>query len=251
LGDVHVTALPAIDASDALDAEKVASGAATGFSAYGLLDPAIIGNVGQNLSVDAAAVTNLFSKAVHLAVPRIPDIPASATTVSVSGADPTLSLVGGGQPNGIVSVQVMLDHPPPEGSTGMTEAHMALTYDPSVLTVSTKDITLGTIPGAGWKLAAEVDAATGQIGITLYILSRTPITAEQVGSLVHIAFHVVPGAAVPATAIQLVNEVTPNGQRFVTDVDDDQGPLVLSPGADRLVVKLFPTIDSRRLPKRI
>ena len=29
LGDVHVTAAPAIDASDALDAQKVASGAAT------------------------------------------------------------------------------------------------------------------------------------------------------------------------------------------------------------------------------
>jgi hypothetical protein len=76
LGDVHVTALPAIDASDALDAEKVASGAAMGYSAYTLLDPAIIGNVGQNISVDSAAVTNLFSKAAHLAVPRIPNIPA-------------------------------------------------------------------------------------------------------------------------------------------------------------------------------
>ena len=112
LGDVHVTALPAIDASDALDAQKVASGAATGFSAYTLLDPAIIGNVGQNISVDSAAVTNLFSKAVHLAVPRIPTIPAAVTTVSVSGADPTLSLVGSVQADsGIVNVQVLLDHP--------------------------------------------------------------------------------------------------------------------------------------------
>ena len=155
LGDVHVTALPAIDASDALDAQKVASGAATGFSAYTLLDPAIIGNVGQNISVDAAAVTNLFSKAVHLAVPRIPSIPAAVTTVSVSGADPTLSLVGAVQANGIVSVAVMLDHPHPAGSTGMTEAHLALTYDPSVLSVSASDITLGSIPGLA-RLADHV-----------------------------------------------------------------------------------------------
>ena len=42
-GDVVVTAAPAIDASDALDAENVASGAYTGFSAYTLLDPAIVG----------------------------------------------------------------------------------------------------------------------------------------------------------------------------------------------------------------
>jgi hypothetical protein len=236
LGDVHVTALPAIDASDALDAEKVASGAATGFSAYTLLDPAIIGNVGQNISVDAAAVTNLFSKTAHLPVPRIPNIPAAVTTVSVSGADPTLSLVGAVQANGIVSVAVMLDHPHPAGSTGMTEAHLALTYDPSVLSVSEADITLGSIPGAGWRITSEVDAATGQIGINILNLAGTPITPTQAGSLVNIAFHVVPGAAPGGTSVQLVSQATPNGQRFVTEVDDDQGPLTLSPGVDRVDV---------------
>jgi hypothetical protein len=240
VGDVHVTAAPAIDASDALDALKVASGAATGFTAYTLLDPAIIGNVGQNISVDAAAVTNLFSKAVHLSVPRIPNIPASATTVSVGGADPTLSLVGAVQPNEIVSVQVMLDHPHPAGSTGMTEAHLALTYDPSMLSVSARDITLGSMPGlgSGWQVSSGVDATTGQIGITLYNLTGAPITATQAGSLIQIAFHVVPGAAAPWATVQLVSQVTPNGQRSVTEVDDDQGPLTLSPGMDHLLVKL-------------
>jgi hypothetical protein len=236
LGDVHVTALPAIDASDALDAERVASGAASGFSAYTLLDPAIIGNVGQNISVDAAAVTNLFSKAVHLAVPRIPTIPAAVTSVGVSGADPTLSLVGAAQANGIVSVAVMLDHPHPAGSTGMTEAHLAMTYDPSVLSVSAADITLGSIPGAGWRITSEVDAATGQIGINLFNLEGTPITSTQAGTLVNIDFHVVPGAAVAATSVQLVSQATPNGQRIVTEVDDDQGPLTLSTGVDRVEV---------------
>jgi hypothetical protein len=233
LGDVHVTALPAIDASDALDAQKVASGAASGFSAYTLLDPAIIGNVGQNISVDAAAVTNLFSKAAHLAVPRIPSLPSAVISVSVNGADPTLSLVGSVRANGIVSVAVMLDHPHPAGSTGMTEAHLSLTYDPSVLSVSASDITLGSIPGAGWRITSEVDAATGQIGINLFNLEGAPITATQAGSLVNIDFHVVPGAVVPATSVQLVTQATANGRRFVTEVDDNQGPLTLSPGVDR------------------
>jgi hypothetical protein len=120
----------------------------------------------------------------------------------------------------------------------MTEAHLALTYDPSVLSVSSADITLGSIPGlgAGWQITSEVDAATGQIGINLINPARTPITAMQAGSLVNIAFHVVPGAVVPATSVQLVNQVSPNGQRFLTDVDDSQGPLTLSPGLDRLVI---------------
>jgi N-acetylneuraminic acid mutarotase len=241
LGDVHVTAAPAIDASDALDALKVASGAATGFSAYTLLDPAIIGNfVAGHLSVDPASVTALFTRAAHLPVPQLPNIPAAATTVSVGGADPTLSLLGGVQPNGIVSVQVMLDQPHPAGSTGMTEAHLALTYDPSVLSVSARAITLGSMPGlgSGWQVSSEVDATTGQIGITLYNLTGTPITDSQAGSLVQIAFHVVPGAAAPWATVQLVSEVSPNGQRLVTELDDDQGPLTLSPGMDHLLVKL-------------
>ena len=177
VGDVHVTALPAIDASDALDAQKVASGptVASGFPAYGLLDPAIIGAFvpGSLVTVGPADVTALFSKAVHLPVASLPSIPAAVTTVNVSGADPTLSLVGAVQANGIVSVAVMLDHPHPAGSTGMTEAHLALTYDPSVLSVSASDITLGSIPGwRGWQITSEVDAATGQIGINLFNLER-------------------------------------------------------------------------------
>ena len=131
---------------------------------------------------------------------------------------------------------VLLDHPRPEGSTGLTEAVLALTYDPSVLSVSASDITLGSIPGQGkgWQLVSVVDPATGQIGIQLY--SDTPITATQAGSLVNIAFHVLPGATVPATAVQLVNAVTPNGQSFGTELADAQAAMILSPGVDRSVV---------------
>ena len=73
-----------------------------------------------------------------------------------------------------------------------------------------------------------MDAATGQIGIYLFNLEGTPITATQAGSLVNIEFHVVAGASVPATSVQLVSQVTTNGRLLVTEVDDDQGPLTLS-----------------------
>src|SRR5262249_54272728 len=136
LGDVAVSASAVIDASDALLANKVATSAASGggfsgFSAYGLLDPAIVGAFvpGHTISVDGSDVASLFSKAALLSVPTLPNIPANAT-VSVSGADPTVSLAGAVQAtNGIVAVPVMLDHPRPDGSTGMVEAHLALTYD--------------------------------------------------------------------------------------------------------------------------
>ena len=198
----------------------------------------------------------------------IPAIPTGLTITPV-GADPTLSL---GEPLGlgdtetgsggdkkttlaslspsllvsesrIFTVPVILDHPHPLGSTGMTEAILALTYDPLVLGVSPSDITLGSIPGlSSWQLASVVDQRAGQIGIELY--STTPITASESGSLVNIAFHRIDGERrgvsppwIPETAVQLVSSVAPGGQQFTTQVDDAQGQFVLSPGMDRLVVE--------------
>ena len=70
---------------------------------------------------------------------------------------------------------VLLDEPHPQGSTGLVEAELTLKYDPTVLSVSAADISLGSIPsrGTGWQLSAQVNAATGQITIQLY--SQTPI----------------------------------------------------------------------------
>jgi hypothetical protein len=149
-----------------------------------------------------------------------------------------------------VSVSVLLDDPHPEGSAGMTEAILALTYDPSALSVSASDITLGSIPGLGngWQLVSVVDQTTGQIGIELY--STTPISEDEAGSLVNIIFRVRPGEpggvspGSAATTVELVTSATPGGQQLTTQLEDAQGQLVLSPGMDRLV------IDNHALPFR-
>ena len=110
----------------------------------------------------------------------------------------------------------------------MTEAIVALAYDPSKLSVSAADIKLGSLPmlGAGWQLDTVVDQTSGQIGIVLY--STNSLTATGPGSLVDIAFHVRPGVGVTATGVQLVHGVMASGQQFTTQVDDAQGQLVLT-----------------------
>jgi hypothetical protein len=226
-------------------ANNVAAGTSTGFSSFTLLDPAIVGDPQSDISVDAGDVSALAAVVANLPEPAVPTIP-SGVTITPVGPDPTLSLVQPGgasalrglRANGVVNVSVQLDHPHPPGSAGMTEAVLALTYDPKVLSVSSADITLGSIPsqGTGWRISSVVDAATGQIGITLY--STTPITATQAGSLVNIAFHVLPGATLSATSVQLVDSAMPNGQQFTTQVDDAQGQFILSSGADRLEVRI-------------
>jgi hypothetical protein len=224
-GDGKITGL------DVATAGIVARGNSLGLGSYKLVDPAVVGDIAGDGSIDATAVSDLASYTSSLPTPPIPAIP-TGLTITPGGPDPTLSLASG---NGIVSV--LLDHPHPVGSTGMEEAVLALTYDPKVLTLSASDITLGSISGlnSGWHLVSVVDQATGQIGIDLY--STTAISATQAGSLVNISFHVVPGAAVPATGVALVNSVTPYGLSFSTEVADDQGQYILSPGMDRLMVE--------------
>jgi hypothetical protein len=216
-----------ISGLDLANAGNVAAGAATspiGLSAYKLVDPGMIGDIGGNGSIDSAAISSLAGFLAHVNTPSIPTPPAGLT-ITPGGPDPILSL---GAPLLSFTVPVLLDHPRPEGSTGMTEAIIGLVYDPKALSVSSADITLGSIPasGSGWQLASVIDALTGQIAIDLY--STTAITQGQAGSLVNIDFHLMPGASVTATAVQLVNAASPNGQWFSTEVADGEGKFVLS-----------------------
>jgi hypothetical protein len=251
LGDV--TGNGTIDGLDLATAINVAQGKDTGFAAYPLLDPAIVGDPALDFSVDAGDVSDLAAFAAHVPTPVIPALPAGLTITPV-GADPTLSLgavlrQGEGEngrqgdsplrplspcPALSIMVPVLLDNPHPLGSTGMTEAILALSYDPKVLTVATSDITLGSIPGlnGGWRLLSTIDPVTGRIGIQLY--GTTSLTDTQGGSLVEITFHALPGAALPATAVQLVDRAMIGGQEFTTQVDDAQGALVLTYGRRRM-----------------
>ncbi len=240
-----------IDGLDKLTANTVATGASTGFSGYAQLDPAIIGDVAGDFSVDAGDVSTIDAFVAQLQPTQIPEPPTQVAASNPSyvnpnsihspnAADPTLSVVTSrptpaDSPSG-VDIAVIIDHPHPDGSTGLTEATLALTYDPSMLNVAAADITLGTVPGrgTGWQIISMVDKTTGQIGIQLY--SATPIIATQGGSLVNITFHMLPGATASTTAVQLVNAATPYGQWFGTVLADSQGGLILSPGVDQVLV---------------
>ncbi len=235
-----------IDGVDTLTANTVAVGAAPGFDAYQLLDPAIIGDVAADLNVDAGDVSVIDLFTAHLNPTQIPAPPGLAVT-SPNASDPVLSLSTSTPMNGDGSfatapvVSVMLDHARPEGSNGLNEAILALTYDPAQLSITSADITLGSLPGQGqgWKMWSVIDASRGQIGIEVF--SQTPLTVSQAGSLVNLAFHVVPGNVRPETAwtaVRLVNAVAPTGQSFGTELADSHGPMILSPGLDVLVVPM-------------
>jgi hypothetical protein len=153
--------------------------------------------------------------------------------VTPVGPDPTLSVptnlvVTAG---GTVVVPVNIDTAHPTGSSGMTDAILALSYDPKVFEVSASDVQLGTIPegGSGWQLQTEVNAQTGLIGVEIY--SNTPIQSLSGGSLVTISMHVRETAPAGTTGLSLVPYVDPTGglRVYQTQVADAEGLFVLHP----------------------
>jgi hypothetical protein len=219
--------------NDASLVGRVAGGQDSGFAAFPLVDPVILADVAGEGTVTANDASQVAQLGVQRNVPNILPVPTGAQVAPSTAPDPLLSIPSGlpVTANGTVSVPVNLDEARPVGSTGLTEATLALRFDPSVFSVSASDFHLGSIPqaGSGWTLTSSVDVVSGQIGITLY--SLTPIASNLTGSLVTIDFHARPGPAVGTSSIQLAASVNPNDQgSYLTNVADTNGAMNLGIG---------------------
>ena len=218
--------------NDASLLAPVTGGTEPGFAAYQLVAPIIIAGVGGSTSLGATDSALLASYLNGVAVPQIPNQTGVTPSNFAPGPDPTVSIPTNLQvgANGVVTVPVNIDDPDPAGSTGMTLAQLAVTYDPTAFTVSPADVQLGTVPasGSGWSLQTVVDSTTGQIAITLS--SLTPITTSTAGSLVTIDFHSTGESQAGTTSIKLVSSVNPNGTgEIATSIFDSENRFTLSP----------------------
>ncbi len=132
---------------------NTAVGTLSGFSAFPLADPVILADLNNDGLVDASDVTLLNSLLSGTPRAQIPLVNPNGLTIIATGPDPTLSVAVAGQaiPGSTVTAAVNIDTARPAGSTGMTEAILALHYDPLLFTVSAVDVQLGTLPQRrGW-----------------------------------------------------------------------------------------------------
>ncbi len=235
-GDASGSANGSLSGGDASDISEVATsmdtnaatGALAGFSAFPLADPAIIADLNNDGLVDASDVTLLNSVLAGTPRPQIPTIPTNVP-ITAYGPDPLLSLPAAMQATsgGTLVVPVDIDTAHPDGSTGATEAILALEYNPQVFSVSPADVQLGSLTG-GWQLTAAVNAHAGEIGIDVF--GGTAIQTTNGGSLVAVTLHILDTAPGGTADLMLVSQVDPTGQRvFTTTVADGQGALVLHP----------------------
>src|SRR5262249_49307963 len=156
--------------SDALLMTRVVLQTDTGFAAYPLVDPVIVADTDGSgfIPSDAPLQANEAGVGVPTANLPVPPIPSGVVFQAIANnVDPTLSIPATlhVDVDGTVTVPVNIDDAHPAGSTGLTAAHLALTYDPRLFTVSATDIHLGSVLAAGsdWILVPIIDPATGQI----------------------------------------------------------------------------------------
>jgi len=212
----------------------------SGFPAYPLIDPVILGDTDGDGIFDGDAafqISELGVGAAAFSVAPVPNSvhvspgdPSPSTVFPVgNGLDPTLTLPSTLQvgADGTVVVPINIDDPRPPGSTGLIEAELALTYNPRLFTVSPADVHAGSLLAGGhWSVVPTIDQATGQIGIALS--SSTPISSATGGSLVTIDFHPT-GAGSGQAQFALVASVMPNGQYVMTELEDTLGTFTLTP----------------------
>ena len=262
LGDVTDTGGP-LSLQDATAISVVGSGVPNtaaqtipGFTAFPNLDPILIGDVSLQGIVNQTDAGTMTQQVGGTARPTIPYAPIGLPVTPV-GPDPTLTVGGGSwtvQGDTLV-VPVSIDTARPQGSSGMNDAMLALTFDPTIFDVSAADVQLGTVPeaGSGWQIKTEVNAQTGLIGLELY--SATPIVSPAGGSLVTIALHPRAGAATLAAAtppLTLVPYVDPSGgsRVYQTQVSDGQGAFVVhfQPNFEPAIVEMPSSLAENELP---
>jgi hypothetical protein len=227
----------AYTSNDAVLLTRVGLQTDSGLAAYPLIDPVIITDTDGSGFTPADAALQVNEAGVGLATSNlpIPPIPSGVTFAPIgNNVDPTVSVGreawGVGRDGRLVmTVPLNIDDAHPAGSTGLTEGHLALIYDPRVFTVSAADVHLGPVllAGTGWNVDPTINKATGQIAIAFS--STTPIGAAIGGSLVTIDFHQLVSGAAGSGKIALVDSVNLDGHVFTTELEDAQGVFTLTP----------------------
>jgi hypothetical protein len=182
-----VDASRAYTAFDAAFVSRVVVGLDTGFDAYPLTDPVIIGNSSGTGSLSGLDAAYVAQKAVFLPRPEIPDLPAMLPAPSPDAIDPVI-----GAPLAIVAqagqaarVPITIDN-----LADILGATVSVNYGTMLLDLDNERVELGSeLVELEWTLVQNVDDETGVAHL--------------------VAYGVRPGAPGPATLFGLNYQVPP------------------------------------------
>jgi hypothetical protein len=183
--------------SDGANIVRVGVGLSTGFAAYQLLDPVIVGDVTSNSAVTALDAAFVLDEAVGIDRPEIAPIPPGGPVITPVGPDPVLSLGSSvaSSPGGEVVVPVNLDR-----SDELDSVDLALSYDARRLELV--NVKRGSLTADFDIFVVNHDAQAGTVRI---VLARTAgrIFGRGSGSVAQLTFRVRDDAPAGRTIINL------------------------------------------------
>ena len=136
--------------------QRVIAGLDTGFAAFQLLDPVIVGDITGNGSLSGLDASYLQQYVAGLPSPHIPARPAGVSIVQ-GGPDPLIWVPRdlSGAPGQSIAVPVLFRQTEPDGRPIELQAFdLVIEFDPGVFTVS--NVRPGPL-AAGFGLLASVD----------------------------------------------------------------------------------------------
>ncbi len=214
-------ALSGVDAS--LVAQNVVQ-LSNGFSAYPLTDPRIIANVtgtGELSGLDASFISQAI---VEDPVPQIPAIPNISVT-DFDGPDPTVTIAMNVQAadGQMVNVPISIDQVFVNGH-GLESVDLAITYDPTVLSLTDSGVTLGSYlaslnGNSSWSITSNVMTSggnqTGEVLIDMFsatALNQNTQNTETPLTLLNLDFSVLANAAAGSTPVSIDTNTFTNRQ---------------------------------------
>ena len=191
------------DNGDALYIARVAVGSGTGFKAWVLVDPLIVGDASGDQQLTGLDALTMARQSVGITQSVIPETPVMHPQQTL-GPDPMMSISADltANPQATVKVPVNLTHP-----NGLDAVELAISYDPSRLDViSTADVMRGSLTETFDNFTVNLDRAAGIIRISGY-RSAGPLSGLAEGSVAVISFHVRANAPAGPAIINLMQNV--------------------------------------------
>jgi Cohesin domain len=205
--------------------KQVTVGLGSGFAAYQLADPILIGGVGGNPTFGGLDAALIQQKVVGLVVPQIPNIPGGATPPA-GGPDPRLYFVAASaRPGETVTVQLRL-HVTERAGVEVIALDEAILFDPTRFRVS--NVRTGSLI-AGFLTVANVDGTAGTIRISQAGATLKHFADGTDGDVLLLDFTVLADARPGPTPLNLAQRVAGGGSATVTAVSDNHGALTLTP----------------------
>ncbi len=152
----------------------------TGFGAYPLVDPNVIGDASPGGGVNSLDIRMLMQKMMGMSRPEVPEIPTGIGPLAFSGADPLLSLPTlDGKPGEVVTVPVNLDT-----AADLESLELHLAYDANSL--SLQDVRLAGLTQDFQWLVKD----TSQPGLLRIDMSRLTALAGGSGAVLELDFRI-------------------------------------------------------------